>query len=156
MMEYVSKSPRVFALFLMLVLIVGITFATTVAAAHRGMCGDGDIRPSCVMFAFGLNIYGMIGLSGVTTLATLVIYVARRRPPVPFKVASILTGAALAAFVLPMWAAGNKLAGAIVVMMVAPRFNFVWGSSALRSALAWGCIRRLDRAAFRPTWFVSI
>jgi hypothetical protein len=72
------------------------------------------------MFAVGLNIYGMIGLSAAAALATVAAYVVRRRPPVLLKTASMLSVAAVGAFVLPVRAAGNKLAGAIVVMIVAP------------------------------------
>ena len=72
------------------------------------------------MFAVGVNIYGMIGVLAVTTLATLVMYALRRRPPVLLKTASILSGAAVGALIVPVRAAGNKLGGAIVVMMAAP------------------------------------
>lgn len=70
----VLRAPRTIAMVAMLAFIVGITLAITVTAGHRGMCGDGDLRPSCAMFAVALNIYGMIGVLAVTTLATLVTY----------------------------------------------------------------------------------
>lgn len=114
------KAQRTIAVMAMLAVIIGITLALTFTAEQKGMCGDGDLRPPCPMFAVGLNIYGMIGVLAVTTLATLVTYAVRRRPPVLLKTASILSGAAVGAFLVPVWAAGNKLAGAIVVMMVAP------------------------------------
>lgn len=104
----------------MLAVIAGVTLATTVNAEYRGMCGDGDFRPPCAMFAVALNIYGMIGVSAVTTLATVITYAFRRRPPVLLRTASILGVAAVAAFFVPVRAAGNKLEGAIVVMTVAP------------------------------------
>jgi hypothetical protein len=113
----------------MFAIVVGITSAATVSAEHRGMCGDGDLRPSCLMFAFALNVYGMIGLLAVTTLATIVTYVVRRRPPVLLKVASILSGIAVTAFVLPVWLVGNKLAGAILVMTVAPVVLILLGAA---------------------------
>jgi hypothetical protein len=116
------RAPRMIAAIAMLAVIVGVTLATTVTAEHRGMCGDGDFRPPCAMFAVGLNIYGMIGVLAVATLATLVTYAFRRRPPVLLKTASILTIGAAGAFIVPVRAAGNKLEGAVVVMMVAPIF----------------------------------
>jgi hypothetical protein len=118
--KFVLRAPRTIATVVMLAVMVGITLAATVAAAHRGMCGDGDFRPPCAMFAVALNIYGIIGVSAFTTLATLVTYAVRRHPPVLLKTASVLSVAAVGAFVLPVWVAGNKFAGAIVVMMVAP------------------------------------
>ncbi len=136
--KYVLKYPRAFAVVLMLVIVVGITLAATVSAEHHGMCGDGDFRPSCVMFAFGLHIYGMIGLLAVTTLATVVTYVVRRRPPVLLKVASILSGTAVAALVLPVWFPGNKLGGSIVVMMLAPFLLILLGGASC-CVLLWLC-----------------
>jgi len=127
----VLRSARVFAVASILVVIVGITLAITLAAKHRGMCGEGDLRPPCMMFAAGLNIYAMIGVSAVTTLATLVTYVVRRRPPVLLRAASILSIAAVGAFVLPIRAAGNKLAGAIVEMMIAPLTVVLLGGACL-------------------------
>jgi hypothetical protein len=120
MMDFVLRAPRTIAAVGMLAVMVGITLAATVAAEHRGMCGDGNFRPPCAMFAVGLSIYGMIGVSAVMTLATLVTYAVRRRPPPLLKTASVLSVAAVAAFGLPVLGAGNKLAGAVVVMMVAP------------------------------------
>ena len=119
-MEFLLSAPRTIAAVAMLAVMVGITLAATVAGAHRGMCGDGDFRPPCAMFAVGLNIYGMIGVSALTTLATLVTYAVRRHPPVLLKTASVLSVAAVGAFVLPVRVAGNKFAGATVVMMVTP------------------------------------
>ncbi len=119
-MDFVLRAPRAIAAVVMLAVMVGITLAATIAAEHKGMCGDGDFRPPCAMFAVGLNIYGMIGVSAFTTLATLVTYAVRRRLPVLLKTASVLSVAAIGAFVLPLRAAGNKFAGAIVVMMFAP------------------------------------
>lgn len=119
-MNYLLRAPRTIATVALLAVMLGITLAATVAAGQRGMCGDGDFRPPCAMFAVGLNIYGMIGVSAIATLATLVIYALRRRPPALLTTASILSVAAVGVFVLPMGVAGNKLAGAIVVMMIAP------------------------------------
>jgi hypothetical protein len=119
-MDFVLRTPRTIAAVLMLAVVVSITLAVTVAAQHKGMCGDGDFRPPCAMFAVGLNIYGMVGVSAFTTRATLGTYAARRNPPVLLKTASILSVAAVAAFLLPLRMAGNRFAGAIVVMMFAP------------------------------------
>lgn len=103
-----------------LAVIFGITLVATASAARKGMCGDGDFRPSCGMFAIGLNIYAMTAVSAIATLTTLAAYVIRRRPPVLLKAASIFSIVAVLAAVLPVWAAGNKLAGAIVLMITAP------------------------------------
>ena len=119
-MEFVLRAPRTLAIAAMLAVMVSVTLAATVTGAHRGMCGDGDVLPSCAMFAVGLSIYGMIGLSALTTLATLVTYAVRRHPPALLKTASVLSVAAVVALVLPVRVAGNKFAGAIVVMMFAP------------------------------------
>src|ERR1700735_5695473 len=81
-MGLVLTAPRTIATAATLAVIVGITLASTAVAEHRGMCGPGDFPPSCAMFAVGLNIFGMIAVSAVTTLATLVTYALRRRPPV--------------------------------------------------------------------------
>lgn len=125
------KYMQAFAVFLILALIAGVTLDVTVAAEHRGMCGGGESRPSCAMFAFGLNIYGMIGLSAAATLTTVVTYAVRRRPPVLLKVASLLSGAAIGALVLLVWAAGNRLAGAMVIMIVAPLVVSLLGGASL-------------------------
>ena len=122
---------RMIAAVAMLTVMVGITLTATAAAEHRGICGVGDFRPSCAMFAVGLNIYGMIAVSAIATLATLVTYAFRRRPPVLVRTASILSLAGVGAFVVPVREAGNKLAGAIVVLMVAPVVLTLLGAASL-------------------------
>lgn len=90
------------------------------AASFRGMCGDGDFRPPCGMFAFGVALYGVLAIGAVTTLVTMAAVLLRRGFPPLLKVSSILYALTLTSFALPVRAAGNKFAGAIVVMMVAP------------------------------------
>ncbi len=119
----VWRSERIFAIIvfsMILTVFIGTTLTVTVAAKHRGTCGGGDLRPPCGMFAVGLNIYGMIGVTAVSTLATLVTYAARRRPPVLLKTASILSVAAVGVLLLPVLATGNKLGGAFVVILIGP------------------------------------
>jgi hypothetical protein len=157
-MEYVLRSARGFVIASILAVIVGITLAVTLAAQRRGMCGDGNFRPPCVMFAFGLNIYAMIGVSAITTLATLITYVVRRRPPVLLRRASILTIATAGALVLAVLAPKNTLAGILLVIKHASRYFTGHNDCAshdgvarrclsVRSALAWGSDWRLDRGA---------
>lgn len=130
-MNGVLKFSRAFAALSLLAIVVGISSAAAVVAGHRGMCGDGDFRPSCAMFAAALDIYGMIGLLAVTALATVVTFAVRRRPPALLKRASLLSGAALAVFLLSVRAAGNKLAGAIVVIAIAPVVLTLLGAASL-------------------------
>ena len=103
----------------------------TAAASFRGMCGDGDFRlPPCAGFAFGIALYGALALGAVTTVISFVAFILRRRFPRLLNVSSILFVLALAFFVIPVTAAGNKLAGAIVVLMVFP-FSLLLLSTAL-------------------------
>lgn len=139
-MECVLRSARAFMIALILVVIVGITLAVTLAAGRRGMCGDGNHRPPCMMFAAALNVYAMIGVSAVTTLATLVTYVVRRRPPALLQRASILTIAAVGAFVLPVLAAGNKLAGALVLILISPLTVTLFAGASLCVLLWFGAV----------------
>src|SRR5437016_4929626 len=84
------------------------------------MCGDGDLRPPCGMFAFGVALYGALAIGAMITLIVLVRIVLKRRVSPLLKTSAILYASALLSFVLPVRAAGNKLAGAIVVMMILP------------------------------------
>ncbi len=122
-MNTVFRSEPVFAIItssVMLTLFIGSTLIVTVAAKHSGMCGNGDFRPPCGMFAVGICIYAMIAVTLVSTLVTLFTYAARRRPPVLLKWAAIFTLVGTCVFWLPIMAAGNKLAGAFVVIIVGP------------------------------------
>jgi hypothetical protein len=104
----------------MLAVLAVCTTGVTLIAQKRGACGAGDLRPTCAMYAAGLNVYAMIAVLAVTVVATVAMYARRKRPPVQFQAASILSVAAACAYVLPVRAAGNKQAGAIVVTLMAP------------------------------------
>jgi hypothetical protein len=99
---------------------LGIVVVMTTAASYKGMCGDGDLRPPCGGFAFGVALYGALAIGGITTLVVLVGVAFKRRVPPLLKTSATLYASALLSFILPLRGAGNKLAGAIVVMMVLP------------------------------------
>jgi hypothetical protein len=104
----------------------------TSVASSRGMCGDGDLRPPCAMFFVAIAIYGIAGIGTVSTLGTLVAVALRRRVPQLLKASSVLNVTAVLVLVLPVLAAGNNLAGAIVVMLTLPL-------TILLLAAAWVC-----------------
>jgi hypothetical protein len=124
------------------------------AASFRGMCGDGDFRPSCGMFAFGVALYGVLAIGAVTTIVTVVAIVLRRGFPQLLKVSSILYTLALAWFVLPVRAAGNKFAGAIVVMMAAP-FSLLLLAAASACFVRWIGHATLRRGGLRSATVYS-
>src|SRR5579871_4944241 len=109
------------------------------------------------MFAVGLNIYGMIGVSALTILATLVTYAVRRRPPVLLKAASVLSVAAAGALILPLRMAGNKFAGAMVVLMVAPIVLTLLAGASFCVLLWLGKVTGgwIERRAGASDWFVA-
>ena len=94
--------------------------ALTGAASGNSMCGDGDYIPPCGWFALGLIIYSMLGILGLTIFGSLLAAVLRRRVPILLKSSCLLTIVAVCALILPVRAAGNKFAGAIVVISVFP------------------------------------
>ena len=109
----------------------------TTAASFRGMCGDGDFRrPPCAGFAFGIALYGALALGAVTTGISFGALILRRRFPRLLNLSSILYVLALAFIVIPVTAAGNKFAGAIVVLIVFP-FSLLLLSAALICFLLW-------------------
>jgi len=115
---------------------LGIVVLIAAAASSKGMCGDGDFRPPCSMFAFGVALYGALAVGAVMTLLVLVGIVIRRRVSPLLKTSAILYASAVLSFVLPVRAAGNKFAGAIVVMMALP-ISLVLLSAALICIVLW-------------------
>ncbi len=99
---------------------LGIVVLITTAASLKGICGDGDFRPPCGGFAFGVALDGALAIGAIFSLVVLIRIVLRRRVPRLLKASAILYASALLLLVLPVWAAGNKLGGAIVIMMVLP------------------------------------
>lgn len=61
-----------------------------------------------------------MAVDALSTLATLAYLLLRRRPPRLLSISSVLFLAAISSLLLPLLAAGNKLAGAVVVMAVLP------------------------------------
>jgi hypothetical protein len=118
------------------VVYLGIVVLIATAASSKGMCGDGDFRPPCSMFAFGVALYGGLAIGAMMTLVVLVGIVIRRRVSPLLKTSAILYASALLSFVLPVRAAGNKFAGAIVVMMALP-ISLVLLSAALICIVLW-------------------
>ena len=102
------------------VVYLGIVVLVAIAASSKGMCGDGDFRPPCSMFAFGVALYSALAIGAMITFVVLIRMVIRRRVSPLLKASAILYASALASFILPVRAAGNKLGGAIVVMMALP------------------------------------
>lgn len=90
------------------------------AASSKGMCGPGNFRPPCGGFAFGVALYGAIAICTLTMLMTLGRVILRRRVSLLLRSSAILYAGALLSFVLPLRGAGNKLEGAIIVLMVFP------------------------------------
>jgi hypothetical protein len=88
------------------------------------------------MFAFGVALYGALAIGAMTTLVVLARIVIRRRVSLLLKTSAILYASALLSFVLPVRAAGNKFAGAIVVMMALP-ISLVLLSAALICVVLW-------------------
>jgi hypothetical protein len=131
-----SARPSAVVISVLIAVMLGITLVATVGAAREGMCGDGDFRPPCAWFAVALNVYAIIGASALATMATVVIYIVRRRPPALLKAASILSVTSVSAFVLPVRAVGNKFAGAIAIIMVAPFILMLLAASS-RCVLSW-------------------
>jgi hypothetical protein len=115
----VRRSAPVLSLAVSLAFLV-LTVVATIAASSRGNCGDGHYRPPCSMFALGIVIYGLVAVGAVATLITLVALILRQRVPPLLKASSVLYVAALLSLAVPVLAAGNKLAGAIVVLGVFP------------------------------------
>jgi hypothetical protein len=113
------RSALALSLALSIVYLV-IAVLITTAASFKGMCGDGDFRPSCGMFVFGIALYGAIAIGASTTFLTLAAVVFRRRASQLLKIGSLLYTGALLSFVLPVMAADNKFAGAIVALAVFP------------------------------------
>ena len=99
---------------------LAIAILIAAVASSKGMCGDGYFRAPCSMFASGMAMYGALGIGATTTLVVLVGTVLGRRVSPLLKTSAILYGRALLSLLLPVRAAGNKLAGAIVVMAVLP------------------------------------
>ena len=93
---------------------------TTAVASSRGACGDGDLRPSCGMFATGVVLYSLVAVDLLSALTALVLLILGRRPPKPLIISSVLFIAAISSLLLPLHAVGNKLAGAVIVMFVFP------------------------------------
>jgi hypothetical protein len=90
------------------------------------MCGNGDFRqPSCAGFAFSLALYGALSVGAIITIASFVAFVSARRFPPLLNVSSVLYTIASAILVIPVWAAGNKLGGAVVVLMALPASLFL-------------------------------
>lgn len=119
------------------VVYLAIVALIATAASSKGMCGDGDFRPSCGMFAFGVALYGALAIGAISTITVLVGIVVRRRVSLLLKSSAILYVSALLSLVLPVWAAaGSKLAGAIVVMAVLP-VSLVLLSAALICIVLW-------------------
>jgi hypothetical protein len=102
--------------------LVFLAFAVVVTGIgeSRGACGDGDLRPSCGMFATSIVLYSLAAVGALTALTTLVLLVLRRKPPKLAVVSSGLFVAAVSSLFLPVLAVGNKLAGAVVVMLLLP------------------------------------
>jgi hypothetical protein len=99
---------------------LAIVILITTVAFSKGLCGDGDSRPPCGGFAFDVSLYGALGIGAIVTVMVLVGIVLRRHVSALLKTSAIVYATSLLSFVLPLRAAGNKLAGAIVVMMVLP------------------------------------
>ena len=118
------------------VVYLGIVVLIATAVSSKGMCGDGDFWPPCSMFAFGVALYSALAIGAVMTLLVLVGIVVRRRISPLLKTSAILYASALLSFVLPVRAAGNKFAGAIVVMMALP-ISLVLLSAALICIVLW-------------------
>ena len=100
------------------VVYLGLVVLIATAASSKGMCGDGDSRPPCGMFTFGVALYGSLAIGAMITFGVLVGIVMRRRLSRLLRTSAILYASALLSLVLPVRAVGNKLAGAMVVMMV--------------------------------------
>lgn len=118
------------------VVYLGIVVLIATAVSYKGMCGDGDLRPPCGMFAFGVALYGALAIGAILTLVVLMGTFLKRRVSPLLKTSAILYASALLSFVLPVRAAGNKLAGAIVVMMVLP-ISVVLLAAALMCLAVW-------------------
>ena len=113
------RSAPVLSLAFCIVYLV-IAVLITRGASSKGMCGEGDLLPPCNMFTFAVAVYGVIAIGAVTTLLTLAAVFFRRRVPQLLKTGSILYLVALLSLVLPVMLAGNRLGGAILLMMVLP------------------------------------
>ena len=61
------------------VIYLGIVVLIATAASSKGMCGDGDFRPPCGGFAFGVALYGALAIGATLTLLVLIGIVLRRR-----------------------------------------------------------------------------
>jgi hypothetical protein len=72
------------------------------------------------MFAFGVALYGTLAVGAVIALVVLVGIVLKRPVSSLLRTSAILYASALLSFLVPVLTAGNKLAGAIVVMAVLP------------------------------------
>jgi hypothetical protein len=118
-MAFVRRSGRVFSAAIPVICIAFVAVVAKVAASE-GACGNGDLRPSCGMFAMAIALYTAVAIGGLTTLATVALALLRRKPPRLLIISSVLLAAAISSLWLPVWAAGNKLAGAVVVMLVFP------------------------------------
>jgi len=118
-MSFVGRSGPAVSVAIPLVFLAFAVVVTGVAAS-RGACGDGDLRPSCGMFATGIVLYSLLAVGALTALTTLVLLLLRRKPPKLAVVSSGLFVAAVSSLLLPVLAVGNKLAGAVVVMLVLP------------------------------------
>ena len=103
---------------------MALAVSITTAASFNEMCGDGDLRPSCGMFIFGVALYGILAIGAVTTIVWLIAVVLRRRFPQLLKVSSILYALALTSVVFPVLLGGNKFAGAILLIAAFP-FTFL-------------------------------
>jgi len=87
-----------------------------------GVCGASDLQPSCTTFGLIIFALAAAALCFITTIGMLLF---RRRLPPLLKASGVLMMLALLSLLLPMVFIGiflNKLAGAIVVLMVFPIF----------------------------------
>src|SRR5260370_15698427 len=128
------SAPALSLAFSMVYLVIAISIPT--AASFKGMCGDGDFRPSCGMFTFGIALYGAIAIGTAPTFLTFAAVVFRRRAPQLLKIGSVFYIVALLSFVLPVMTADNKFVGAIVVMEVFP-FSLILLAAASMCFVLW-------------------
>jgi hypothetical protein len=88
-MSFVGKYGRLVAAAVPLVF-VAIVAVVTYMAASSGACSDGDLRPSCSMFATAILLYSLVAVGAVTALATLALLLLRRKPPKLLILSSVL------------------------------------------------------------------
>jgi len=102
-----------------------------------GVCGASDLQPSCT--TFGLTVFGMAAVV-LCLLTTIGMVLLRRRLAPLLKASGLRMASAFLSLVVPLMVMAlffNKLAGAMVVMMVFPIFMSLLFAGVV-CFLAWG------------------